>query len=268
MWRNISLRKIGNLGTISKDVVIIYSLFSLISSLFKSAKVIFLVSSKPSAEPCPYRKYILVLEVDLKTGYKHHCQVRCSQGNLSELCPQLTYLNTLQRKSNSEELDKLNAVLAKQVKDAAANFKAVEGFRICQSVSIYWHPLRKSPVCKGSGDTAPLAMGQTCYKTYSRNGSWSTFLGYLKRCFHLLELTTIIFTWLKISCMFSTVTLILMNLTPPSLFVLLERKGKRSVLLLLAWILGITDNGKQRKLSPDIYCMVFQKQPLGFIIKM
>lgn len=63
-------------------------------------------------------------------------------------------------------------------------------------------------------------------------------------------------------------TLILMNLTPPSLFVLLERKGKRSVQLLLAWILSITDNGKQRKLSPDIYCMGFQKQPLGFIIKM
>jgi len=45
-------------------------------------------------------------------------------------------VNTLQRKSNSETLDKLNTVLTKQVKDTAVTFKAAEGFGVCQSVSI------------------------------------------------------------------------------------------------------------------------------------
>lgn len=65
---------------------------------------------------------------------------------------------------SNEALDKLDTVLVKQVKDAAVKVKAAEGFRISQLVSIYWHPLRKSLLCRGDEDTTPLEMGKTCYK--------------------------------------------------------------------------------------------------------
>lgn len=65
---------------------------------------------------------------------------------------------------SSEALDKLNTVLVKQVKDAAAKFKAAGGFRISQLTSIYWHSLRKSLLRRDDEDTTSLEMGKTCYK--------------------------------------------------------------------------------------------------------
>lgn len=65
---------------------------------------------------------------------------------------------------SSEALDKLNTALVKQAKDAAAKFKATEGFGISQLTSIYWHSLRISLLCRDDEDTISLEMAETCYK--------------------------------------------------------------------------------------------------------